>query len=374
MKTLETDVLVVGGGPAGASTALSLLNYSNLKVVLVEQSDLSGHRIGENVSASIFNLLDYLKIDKNDLESDWICPTNATVSLWGNEYPVTIDPLLSSSRSSYQIDRQKLDFHLLQTIADRGGIVLPRTRYINISRPDNSSWNIDVSHATKGKLKIACKFLVDATGRKASLCKHLKVPTQRLDTLMGVGIFFDENKATENPKVQCIESTESGWWYTSHLPKGKRIIVFFSDAKIIAHNHFNEIGYWTKNLSKTREIKKWYSLNHPPLKEELWIKDASSRITNTSQINNFIAVGDAASSFDPISSMGIGFAMTSSFHAARHIKNIISNNFSSDSNHYQKNIEEHYHQYVSLRDQFYNKENRWNSYPFWAKRLPGSGR
>ncbi len=56
-STFETDVLIVGGGPAGSSTALSLLKYSNLEVALIEQSTLNNLRVGEQVNASIFDLL-----------------------------------------------------------------------------------------------------------------------------------------------------------------------------------------------------------------------------------------------------------------------------------------------------------------------------
>ena len=59
----QIDVLIVGGGPAGTSVALSLLNYSDHTVMLVEQSDLNQMRVGEHVSASIFDLVEYLKID-----------------------------------------------------------------------------------------------------------------------------------------------------------------------------------------------------------------------------------------------------------------------------------------------------------------------
>jgi alkyl hydroperoxide reductase subunit AhpF len=61
---LETNVLIVGGGPAGTSAALSLLKYSDLKVVIVEETGLESVKIGEQVNSSIFDLLSIWELIK----------------------------------------------------------------------------------------------------------------------------------------------------------------------------------------------------------------------------------------------------------------------------------------------------------------------
>ena len=61
-NTYQVDVLIVGGGPAGASAALSLLTYSEHTVLLVEQSNLEQTRVGEHVSASLFDFLHLIQV------------------------------------------------------------------------------------------------------------------------------------------------------------------------------------------------------------------------------------------------------------------------------------------------------------------------
>ena len=75
---IQTDVLIVGGGPGGASAALSLLNNSNYSVTIIEQSDFNTTRVGEHVSSSIFDLIDYLKLSKSDFRQDSFIPAYAS--------------------------------------------------------------------------------------------------------------------------------------------------------------------------------------------------------------------------------------------------------------------------------------------------------
>lgn len=73
----------------------------------------------------------------------------------------------------------------------------------------------------------------------------------------------------------------------------------------------------------------------------------------------------AAASFAPISSMGIGFAISSACNA------IMAHYYGHDNAiaDYQKNITNIFDDYLKIRSQFYSKEQRWLTAPFWQRRV-----
>ena len=63
MKSTVVDVAVIGAGPAGAATALALLDNS-LSVALVERSGYDQRRIGEHLTPDAYGDLDKLGVLK----------------------------------------------------------------------------------------------------------------------------------------------------------------------------------------------------------------------------------------------------------------------------------------------------------------------
>lgn len=362
-----TDVLVVGGGPAGASAALSLLNYSDVSVTLVEQSDLNLVRVGEHVSASIFDLIDYLKIDKDDFEPDSFTPAYGITSYWGSDRPNTTNSIFTTENSTFQLDRQKFDFKLLEQVAERGGHIFPRTKCIDFAQLENKYWQVNLNHVEKGAFTIIAKYLIDATGRKASVCRQIGIRSTKIDSLMGVGAFLQLKGDTTIKHEQLLETTELGWWYRALLPNKVVVATFFTDADIISKHKLSKGSQWNELLGRTKYIKR--ELNGAKsISAGPWVRNASTQITNSAERDNFVAIGDAASSFDPISSMGIGFAITSACHAARLIRYQLSESRDANTSTYQQDILKNFDNYLKLRKQFYQKEKRWISSSFWERR------
>lgn len=367
---IDTDVIIIGAGPAGACAALSLLNHSDLRVTVIEQSDLSGVRVGEHVSASIFELIKYLQIDKKDFEPGSFIASYGNTSYWGSDKPTIRNSIFTTDSATYQLDRDKFDFKLLENVADKGGTVYPRTKCKSFQQLENDHWKLSLKHPEQGEFTLTGKYLIDASGRLAHVCRHIGVSNKKLDNLVGVGAFFniDDNKKIK--QEQLMETSELGWWYSARLPNQQMVATFFSDADIISRHNLNKMEYWQKLLSTTEHIKR-------PLKGLVssstpWVRHASSQISNPVERKNFIAIGDAAASFDPISSMGIGFAMSSACHAANtvigQLSDIDDQRKSAQINAYQQDIVNHFDHYLNLRKQFYRQETRWSTSDFWARR------
>jgi flavin-dependent dehydrogenase len=363
----ETEVLVAGAGPSGCATALSLLNYSDKEVMLIEQSDLNNTRVGEQVSATIFKFIDYLKLTQEDFHQSNHMPSYNSISYWGSNNPSTRDAIFTTEESTYQLNREEFDLALLKKVSDLGGIILPRTKVQDITQNQDGRWELNLIHATEGPLKVITTYLVDATGRNASLSRQLNIHMQKHDKLMGVGCFLSAPENQQQAYGHIIESCKDGWWYCAHLPDNKIVVSLFSDADIISSKRLNQTKQWQNQLSQTQHIAN-YIKGAKLDTEKPWVRNACSQILNGKLPNNFVAVGDAVCGFDPISSMGIGFALSSGCQAAITILHNDRGSLEKVFSLYQQDLQHIFNEYQTTHNKIYDKEQRWKHSEFWQRR------
>lgn len=360
----ETDVLIIGGGPAGASTALGLLEYSDLRVTIVEQSDLTIERVGEHVSGALFPLLDYLKLSRSDFEEETFIASHSHSSAWGSPESTNRDNIFTTEIETYQLNRFQFDLKLLETVSERGGLVFPRSK-CNSYQFHNGMWEVTLQHPERGEVSIYSNFLVDATGRKASVSRMLEIPIRKKDKLTGVGMHMRLPKSF--PVKQTIESVENGWWYHAFLPDGMATAVFFSDADLISENKWSTSDNWFGELAKTNQIRQYIEGCHC-LSASPWVRSAASQYTDAIGVSRFLALGDAAAAFDPIASLGVGFSISSGCAASVIIQKDLNSEGGSVIEQFRADIRKQFFQFESTHKHFYSKEKRWPDSVFWQRR------
>lgn len=363
----DCDVLVIGAGPAGASTALTLLNHTNLSVTLIEGSDFQRLRIGESVSSSLFSLLDYLQVPKTNFPAGCFKATQGNSAFWGSSEPVNRHAIFAPDRATFQVNREAFDLTLLEHIVAQGGNILPRTKSKIIKQLPDGAYSVNVKHPEYGDMSITCRYLVDASGRNSKVSKALGATVEQYDRLTGVGGFF---KIDGMPleQIQLIESDEGGWWYSAALTKQIMVMTYFSDFELLSKQKLNRTVQWQEYLKQSQHMRKRIE-GMTLIDDSVWVRPAGSHFCKFAQLKNYLPVGDAACAFDPISSMGIGFAITSGCQAARIIGNSLSEaNFAVQSKSYQQDLSTQFNQYLTLKQQFYCKEQRWQNAPFWSVR------
>ncbi|WP_315817197.1 hypothetical protein [Paraflavitalea speifideaquila] len=183
---------------------------------------------------------------------------------------------------------------------------------------------------------------------------------------MGVGAFLPFGEGTKLAHITVLESVEQGWWYCATLSPDRMTAVFFSDADIVSKQAYHTMAGWTGLLQQTRQVKQL--LQGANANEELWVKNAHTQISHCIDSRSFLAIGDAALAFDPVSSFGIGFAITSACQAAAIVLLELSKPERQRILAYQRDLERHFNQYQVLRRKIYGHERRWPAAAFWQRR------
>ena len=370
MEKEEVDVLIIGAGPAGAACALGLRHYTDMRVLLLDSGDLQQVRVGEHVSASVFDFLNYLKVDKDQLDADCFTESYGSTSYWGSGQANEHDSLFTTAGTSYQLQRNLFDIALLKEVVAAGGHVLPRSRYLQLAQDGRLNWTVNAEHETRGIFQIKTQYLVDATGRQAHVSRKLGIQRHKADRLLGVGAFLQLEGQTVR-QDQLIEATECGWWYSATLPGNTVVVTLFSDADIISRHQLQKPENWNHYLQQTTHTRQRLQ-GAGATSTQLWVKNANSQISEGDQRARFIAIGDAAAAFDPISSMGLGFALSSACHGAKTIQAAASGNGEALSI-YKKDIQNSFAQYQITKQQVYGQEQRWQEAVFWQRRRATRG-
>ncbi len=124
----HATVAVIGGGPAGASAALTLACHG-ISTLLLEQSDGSGTRDGECLAPSANALLHQLGLYDTLLTTQPL-PSHGTRSSWGAL--ASRDFLLDPHGHGWHLDRPAFNAALLQSAEHAGGVVRRRSKVVKI--------------------------------------------------------------------------------------------------------------------------------------------------------------------------------------------------------------------------------------------------
>lgn len=357
----DYDVAVIGGGAAGTAAALALSRYTRLRVALIERRMFDDYRAGESVSPSLFALLDYLGVDRDALGGAQL-PTYAHAAAWGSEALVVRDAIFSTQGHGLQLDRRRYDAIMLDQAAGAGADLLRPAEIKQIVH--GQPWRLRLSVGDQ-ELDISARYLIDCSGKSAVVVRKRERPVHTEDSLVALYAYYDLAAPGILPQQTLVETTEHGWYYVSPLPGDKVAVAFITDTDILKRLHLNDPKNWLDMGLKTVHTSKIMArLPAPAVMRHYAIH---SRVAALPDDENWSAAGDAAACFDPISSLGIGQAVSSGIHAARVAEAFLIGD-ASLARHYNRSVYDCFETYLHMRRGFYDAEKRWPDAPFWQRR------
>ena len=357
------DVAIVGGGPAGTATALALTRCG-YSVVVVERSEYQNVRVGETLPPAIQLPLTQLGVWERFV-SDNHSASFGIYSAWGRDDLYDNNFIFNPYGSGWHIDRRRFDSMLALAAEEAGARVYRNRRLISCVQTTTKTWQIEIN-CDRQQQTLQVKFLVDATGRSASVARRLGARRIVYDQLVGVVVFLSSNslKTSLSPHT-LIEAVETGWWYSAPLPDSRFVVAYMTDADLYVTESQDSSHYWWEQLHKATHTD---SRIHDYLPESTptFFTANSSRLDRLIG-SNWLVVGDAATAFDPLSSQGVYKALQFGVQATQAIDKYWTGNDDALLN-YASQVETSFNNYLMLRNKYYSYEKRWLNASFWQRR------
>jgi 2-polyprenyl-6-methoxyphenol hydroxylase-like FAD-dependent oxidoreductase len=351
-----TDVVIVGGGPGGCAAAISLRGFApSLSVTLVEASRYDVPRIGETLPPPARPLLEHLGVWEAFCAQGHR-PVYGTSSAWGGGGRTDNDFVFSAAGNGWHLDRAAFDAMLAAEAEKRGATVLRGVRV----REATDGWSVALDSGER----VDASFLIDATGGAAHFARLRGASFVTADRLTAFARFFDDPGG--DPRT-IVEAFEDGWWYTAALPDGRRIAACMTDADVGRRLALADAEAWSAHLAAMPHLG---SLLREDPRGEVIVRPAESRRLDPAAGDDWLAVGDAASRFDPLSSQGILKALRSGVFASYAVADRLLRNDDSGLHRYRAFIHGEFESYLDVRGKVYAEEGRWKGREFWDRRRP----
>ena len=322
-RARERDVLIIGGGPAGSSAAITLADRG-YRVVLLEKARHPRFHIGESLlpaSVPLFERLgvaDEVKaIGMQKWGAEFVSPWHGHAETF--EFSQAWNKALPFA---YQVRRSQFDEVLIRRAAASGAEVIEECRVREVEfLGDNAGALVHAEHAGGRAESWRARYVIDASGR---------------DTFLGNRLNAKHRNRKHNSSAMYAHFT-GAWRYPDCKRAGDISIYWFEHGWlwfIPLADGATSVGavvwpYYMK--SRTRPLREFFlntinlcaplaaRLENAQLISEVEATGNYSYCCDRSYGDSFVLVGDAYTFIDPMFSSGVMLAMNSAVAAAETI-------------------------------------------------------
>ena len=357
------DVAVIGGGPAGSVAALEIARLGR-PVALIARDEPDNEKVGETIAPSIRPLLDRLGVLQEFLDEKFL-PSYANRSVWASDQLLEHNFMGDPYGHGWHLDRRRFDRMLLDAAKRAGADVLPETAVVDSGRA-GAGWRLEL-RGPNGSSSISAEWAVDATGRASWFARRVGVARRSDDKLVASTGFFGQPPSRFEDTTTLVEAMPDGWWYSAPLPDGRLVAAYFTDPDLSPGEVLTSPEAWRRMMTSATETNKRAILHGGVPPEKMHVLSAGSSRLDAFTGRNWVAVGDAAFCYDPVSSGGISAAMGGGIDAAQAVDKAIEGDDDAIER-YAKRLHQAYDRYLRLLAAYYRDEKRWVNRPFWKRR------
>ncbi|HVR97642.1 MAG TPA: tryptophan 7-halogenase [Thermoanaerobaculia bacterium] len=352
------EVVIAGGGPAGAVAAL-VLARRGVSVTVLESRIAPERKVGECLPPNLSPLLRHLGLE-DLLLRDGHLRSLGNRFVWGSPQPGERPFLTGTQGDGWHVDRLVFESRLAERAREAGAEWRWDCRFARCDRLGDG-WSLELEDGET----LRAGFVADATGRTARLARRLGARRVRYDRLVGVTALLG-SRTPDADTYTLVEAVPDGWWYSALLADGRLAVAFMTDGDLL-DPELREGDGWRRALGSTettraRVEEHRYTLGEPPR-----VLPAETSRLDTISGDGWLALGDAAAAYDPLSSHGIGSAMGSGFYAGNAIADLLAGNPEAKLA-YLEVMQRSYGACLDLQRHHYAQERRWLDTPFWSRR------
>ncbi len=328
-----TDVIIIGGGPAG-STMGSYLSKLGIQNMILEKEMHPRAHVGKSMVTSttrIFDEIGFLPFMEKagfpkKYGASWHEPG-------GKEFFINFDEFQQPGINqpyTYHVDRSKLDLHLLKHAQELGSEVIQGVSVQKVLFND-SQQAVGVQVKMAGQLiDIPAKMVVDASGRGTLLGRQLNIKqSDPIFNQFAVHAWFKNVQRSQNEHTKdfihiYFLPVERGWAWQIPITDEITSVGIVVEREVFRtfkgdfEEYFNH--YVKSNTGLSDALKDATRVN------DFKTEGDYSYSQKTFVGDGYVMIGDAARFVDPIFSSGVSIALYSAKYASEVIKTAFEKN------------------------------------------------
>lgn len=292
------------------------------------------------------------------------CPGH--VSLWGGARPGFNDFLFNPMGPAWRLDRPGFDAMLAEAAESAGAALRWRTRFLAAQPLDGGGYTLRLGVGDGAEQSVQARYVIDGTGAGARFARGRGATLYTDDRLFAVARFFRDGDETGSLQAMA-EAVAEGWWYAARLPRQRLIAMYVTDREGLRRMGA-DASAWQSALAATQLVASSFGLLPAMPEGGLIIRPIFSARLDYRAGPDWIAIGDAAASFDPIAAQGIHKALSDGIAAAERIASAFrtcQGRLDADSG---EAAAASFAGYSENRTHLYSLERRWVNEPFWERR------
>lgn len=318
MHSPEHDVLIIGGGPAGASTATILAEHGH-KVLILEREKFPRYHIGESLIPFTYGPLERLGVIPKMKSSGFTKKFSVSfVQPDGRKsvpfyFHTRYD--INTIAQTWQVTRAEFDVMMLDNAREKGAEVREETTVTQLLKNDSGRViGVEIQDREGRRQPLFAKLVVDASGKEAfaSNREGWRVGDPYLNKV-AVWTYYKGSKreaGMDEGATTIAFVPDKGWFWHIPLHDDRVSVGIVAEGKYLTRGGVRD----PKEIFQ-REIgeNKWIEehLSAGTCEGEYWLTSEYSRHSKFGASPGLLLVGDAFAFLDPVFSSGVMLALKS---------------------------------------------------------------
>lgn len=327
---IETNVLIVGAGPAGATTSL-FLEREGIEHCVIDQSTFPRDKIcGDALSGKVLDVLarlDPTLVEEMEAKVQEFLPCYGItfVAPNGTELSIPFRTKIANRQTAAGFISPRLDFDAFMVSKIRPERLHTDCRMVAI-RPTNAQGSqgyheVDVDHQGKCHT-IRARYLVGCEGERSLVAKQLAGYVKQKEHYCAALRAYYTGITGCHPdnyiELHFLKDILPGYLWIFPLSNGRFNVGIGMASHQIARRKVNLKAAFEKAIREIPTLRERFLHAEPLTPLQGWgLPLGSKRFPLSGE--GFLLVGDAGALIDPFTGEGIGNAMKAGYHAANYL-------------------------------------------------------
>lgn len=380
------DLVVAGGGPAGATLA-TLVAMRGFRVLLLEREHFPRYQIGESLlPVTVHGICGLLGVAAELAASDFTIKHGGTFRWGKNPEPWTFYfrdlPAFAHGKSyAYQVERMRFDSMLLDNARRAGVEVREGCQVVRTLAVAGRVEGVEYLDESKAVRSAAARFFADASGSRGRTYREMTGQRHHSDFFRNVALFgyFENGTRLPEPNSGNILSVafDDGWFWYIPLTATLTSVGAVVRSEMAARVRGDPDRALSALIAACPLISQYLSgatrVTDGPY-GQIRVRRDYSYCHDRFHRSGMVLVGDSACFVDPVLSSGVHLATYGALLAARAVNSSLAATVPEDDGfaEFERRYRAEFTFFYRFLRTFYAKNASERSYFWEAKRITGS--